>query len=196
MSYEYKLENMAFKSVARVAAALEPEGQAGWEIHGAGPFYMFLARQDKLPRQHQVAPILFKAADAALKLVEEQTANGWRFASLSPSQIFFTRALDPDPAHAPAYFQESISLMTPGAIRQRMRTVGAEGWALRALTGSHALYERTKGSTAAVEHVLEGVLLRTAGMVQTLVEERAREGWRVACASRLFIAFTRAAPAA
>ena len=191
MNYEYKLVNVAFRSIARITALLEEEGKGGWEIHGAGPFYMFFGRTDQTPRTHQVAPILFKTADAALKLIEEQTAQGWRFAALSPSQIFFTKALDPDPALAPAYWQESIALMTPGAIRLRLGTVGEGGWALRALTASHALYERTKGGPAKVDHVLEGVGLRTAGMVQALVEERAREGWRVACASRLFLAFTR-----
>lgn len=194
MPFEYKLINVAFRSIARVSGILDEEGRGGWEIHGAGPFYLFVARQDGQPRAHQVAPILFKSADAALKLIEEQTAQGWRFAALSPSQIFFTKALDPDPALAPAYWQESIALMTPGAIRQRLRTVGEGGWSLRALTASHALYERFKGGPAVVQHELDGVALRTAGMVAALVEERAREGWRVACASRLFLAFTRPAP--
>lgn len=194
MPFEYKLVNVAFRSLARVGGVLDEEGRAGWEIHGAGPFYMFLARQDDRPRTHQVAPILFKSADAALKLVEEQTARGWRFAALSPSQIFFTKALEADAALAPAYWQDSIALMTPGAIRQRLRTAGEGGWSLRALTSSHALYERVKDGPAVIQHELDGVALRTAGMVASLVEERAREGWRVACASRLFLAFTRPVP--
>jgi len=195
MAIEYKLVNAAFKSLVRMQQQVDEEAAEGWVVEGAGPFYVFLAREKGVERDHQVARVLFHDTDWAIRLAQERAQEGWRMVALGPTFAVFTRPRVRGPEDAPPlrYRARGIGLMTPGGLRTLLAAEGRDGWKVRAMTTGAALFEKPSAGANPVEHALDGTLLRTAGMTERLLEERAAEGWRLACASRLFLAFAREA---
>lgn len=192
MAIAYKLTNATFKSIGQLQALLEQEARDGWTIQGAGPFYLFMAREAGPPREVQVARVLLATMDFSRKLAEHQAQQGWALAALGPSHVYFVREpgkAEPLPLR---YRSRSIALMTPGGVRDLLQKEGRDGWTARALTAGSALLSKPSAGAEPIEHALDGTLLRTAGMTQRLLEERAAQGWRVACVSRLFVVFYRA----
>ena len=194
MGIEYKLLNAAFKSLGGMQSQLEQEAAQGWSVQAAGPFYVFLARDGGPEREQQVARVLFHDTDWAIRLAQERAAEGWTLAALGPSFAFFSRPKGSTVPTTLRWHGRPIGLMTPGGIRTLLTSEGRDGWTVRAMTTSAALFEKPSSGANPVEHTLDGTLLRTAGMTERLLEERAAAGWRLACAGRLFLAFSREVP--
>lgn len=191
MAIEYKLINSSFKSVGRMQQQIDLEAIDGWVVHASGPFYTVLGREPGVKRQHQVARVLFHDFDWAIRLIDERAKEGWTLAALGPNFAFFARVPDSQAPSDLRHHERSIGMMTPGALRELLKKEGHDGWTLRAMTTSHALFAKPSSGANVVEHELEAILLRTAAMTERLLAEKAEAGWRVACASRLFIAFSR-----
>ena len=192
MPTEYKLANATFKSMGRMQELVDAEAAQGWVVHAAGPFYIFLGRDPDIQRQHQVARVLFHDTDWVIRLANERAAQGWTLAALGPSFAFFTRPKSSVEPTSLRYHARSIGLLTPGGIRTLLQKEGRDGWIVRAMTAGSALFEKPSSGANTIDHALDGTLLRTAGMTERLLNERAAGGWRLTCASRLFLAFAKA----
>lgn len=191
MAIEYKLINTTFSSLSGLQGRVNQEAGDGWVVQASGPFYMFLGREAGLTREHQVARVLFSDTDWVIRFANEHAKEGWSLSALGPSYAFFTR---PRGAVEPVEMRwraRGIGLLTPGGIRELLRKEGRDGWKVRGMTAGSAVFEKPTSGANPVEHLLEGTLLKTAGMVERLCAERGAEGWRLACASRLFLAFAR-----
>ena len=191
MAIEYQLINTTFKSRGRLQEIVDTAAGDGWVVHASGPFYMFLGREAGVKRDHQVARVLLHDTSWVIKLADDRAKEGWTLSALGPSFAFFTRP--PAPVETPLlrYHARGIALLTPGGIRALLHKEGRDGWKVRAMTAGNALLEKPSSGANPVEHVLDGTLLRTAGMTERLLQERAAAGWRLTCASRLFLAFAR-----
>jgi hypothetical protein len=194
MTIEYRMVNAAFRSLGALQKMVDEEAAGGRVVHGAGPFYIFLGREPGVPRTHQVARVLFRSAQWTHSLADNEARSGWTLATVGPSFAVFTKPpgeVEPAPVR---YRVRDIALMTPGGIKALLDREGRDGWMVRGLTAGAAVLVKPTAGADPVVHELEGTLLRTAGMTQRLLDERAAAGWRLACASRLFLVFSRLAP--
>lgn len=191
MAIEYKLINTAFKTWGGMQAQVDLDARDGWVVCASGPFYTFQAREPGMQCEHHVARVLFADASWIIKLADEHAKVGWILSALGPSYAFFARPAGATEPTSLRYKGRGISLLTPGGIRALLQKEGRDGWKVRGMSAGSALFEKPSSGANPVEHVLDGTLLRTAGMVERLLVERSQAGWRLTCASRLFLSFAR-----
>lgn len=190
MPLEYKMVNITFKTPGQVQALLEAEGRSGWDIHGAGSSYLFLARSDEAPREHLLMWVLLRSMDSVLHFIDEHSAQGWHLATLGTNFAFFSRVAGLLDRPRMEYRRERITLKTPGGILALLNTMGARGWSLRGMGADVAFLEKGPGPERVISHALEGVMLKTPGRIQELLDLKAGEGFRLASVTRTFLAFS------
>jgi len=190
MTEAYKLLSVTLRIPHGIQKELNRLGASGWRVRGATASFLFLEQTPGL-REAQVASITLRGPRGILHDVERRcSAGGWELGAIGASFLFFDRAGE-GPGRKLQYRMESITLRSPAGVLKLADQLGAEGWRLRAMGPSLAIFEHEDGGRNVYRHDFESITLRTPRRIQTLLNERQQDGWTLSDASRNFVAFSR-----
>jgi hypothetical protein len=190
MTQACKLLSVTLRSPHGIQKELNRHGAGSWRVRGATASFLFL-EQAPGPRESKVVSITVRGPRGILHEIERcGSAGGWELGAVGASFLFFDRAVD-GAGRKLEYRMESITLRSPAGVRRLADQLGGEGWRLRAMGPSLAIFEHEDGDRNLYRHEFESITLRTPASIQALVNEREQDGWALSDASRNFVAFSR-----
>jgi hypothetical protein len=200
-SMESKLLSVTLKTPARILDTLREEEKSGFQLDAVGTNFMFMYRESASASlyEHDMAAITFKTPSRIFDLIRQRARDGWELAALGASLAFFKRprqaalrVASPSATEDAGFKMVYVLFKLVGGLRELLDQQGAEGWTLRAIRPTLAIFCRPEGGAAhPVEHRMISITLRGPGQIQELVNRVVPIGWRVAGVGRSFIFFSR-----